>query len=371
VGGSVGGILNIAVEVTERREIQQALRESEERLHLATEIGGIGIWELDLRTRDSPVRTARHDEIFGYRQPIDDWSLGRFLDHVVPEHRDRVERSLEEGLRTGLWAFECRIVRVDDQQRWIAARGRIFDDESGEPRRALGVVQDITDRKRRERELERQRERLERQNERLEEFTSTVTHDLRSPLSVIGGRLRLYRETGEAEHLDTAEETLERAGRLVDDLLTVAPQGRLVETTDPTDVEAVFEQARDGTLPDTAEWEYQPVPTILADRDRLLQLFENVLRNSAEHGGDDVTVRVGPLPDRAGFYIEDDGPGFAGVDPDRVFEFGYSGREEGTGFGLSIVQSIADAHGWAVSMDTEASDGARFELTDVVFAADA
>ncbi|WP_439026460.1 ATP-binding protein [Haloarchaeobius sp. DT45] len=349
---------------------EQALRASEERLHLATEIGGIGIWELDLQTLDSPVRTARHDEIFGYDEPPDDWSFERFLDHVVPGHRDRIERSFEESLRTGVWAFECPIVRVDGQQRWIAARGRMFDDDVGEPHRALGVVQDITDQKRRERELERQRKRLERQNERLEEFTSTVTHDLRSPLAVIGGRLHLYRETGGAEHLDAAEEALKRAGRLVDDLLTVARQGWLVETTKPTDVEAVFSRAREGTVPATVECVYDPVPTILADRDRLLQLFENVLRNSVEHGGSDVTVRVGPLPDGAGLYIEDDGPGFAGVDPERVFDFGYSGREDGTGFGLSIARAIADAHGWEISIGPETSGGARFEITGVEFAAD-
>ncbi len=350
---------------------EQALQASEERLHLATEIGGIGIWELDLQTLDSPVRTARHDEIFGYDGPPDDWSFERFLDHVVPEHRDRIERSFEESLRTGLWTFECPIVRVDGQQRWIAARGRMFDDDVGEPHRALGVVQDITDQKRRERKLERQRKRLERQNERLEEFTSTVTHDLRSPLAVIDGRLYLYRETAEDEHLDAAEEALKRAGRLVDDLLTVAHQGRLVETTQPTDVGAVFERAREGTVPETAECVYEPVPTILADRDRLLQLFENVLRNSVEHGGSDVTVRVGPLSDGAGFYIEDDGPGFAEVDPEQVFEFGYSGREDGTGFGLSIVRAIADAHGWEISIGSEASGGARVQITGVEFAVDA
>jgi PAS domain S-box-containing protein len=367
---SNGEVTDPARGVDRQVNAEQARRESEQRLRLATAIGGIDVWELDLRNNESPVRSPRHDEIFGYDEPIDDWGVERFLGHVVSEDRDRIERSFAESLRTGVWAFECRIVRADGQQRWIAARGKTFDDDAGQPRRALGVVQDVTDRKRRERELERRRGQLERQNERLEGFTSTVTHDLRSPLAAIGGRLDLYRRTGEDEHLDVLEETLERAERLVDDLLTVAGQGELVEITHPTDVGAVFEQAREGTLPESAGWEYEPVPTVLADRDRLLQLFENVLRNSVDHGGSDVTVRVGPLPEGRGFYIEDDGPGFAGVDPGRLFESGYASREGGTGFGLSIVQSVADAHGWGISVGTEASGGARLEVASVEFPAD-
>lgn len=80
-----------------------------------------------------------------------------------------------------------------------------------------------------------------------------------------------------------------------------------------------------------------------------------------------MTVRVGPLSDGSGFYIEDDGPGFVEADIEQAFEFGYSGDDEGTGFGLSIVRSIVDAHGWDISI-ADVSSGARFEVTGVEFA---
>jgi len=78
-----------------------------------------------------------------------------------------------------------------------------------------------------------------------------------------------------------------------------------------------------------------------------------------------VAVTVGALPD--GFYIEDDGPGIPADERDDVFDAGYSTTEEGTGFGLSIVQQIADAHGWDIRVTDGSDGGARFEITGVEF----
>lgn len=209
---------------------------------------------------------------------------------------------------------------------------------------------------------------LERQNDRLEEFTNTLSHDIRSPLSVVSGRLSLYRETGDEEHLDAIEETTDRVGRLVENLRRVARQGEVVEQPQPIDIDTLLETAREGTLPSTADLEYVTVPTVMGNKVRLVQLFENILRNSAEHGGADVTVRVGPL--NSGFFIEDDGPGIPDADHKRAFDHGYSTRSEGTGYGLSVVRSIVDAHGWEIDATNATDGGARFEITGVEFVGD-
>jgi signal transduction histidine kinase len=102
---------------------------------------------------------------------------------------------------------------------------------------------------------------------------------------------------------------------------------------------------------------------ILADEGRLRQLLENLIRNAIEHGGEGVSVTVGTLPD--GFYVADDGPG---IDPDRreeVFDAGHSTSQSGTGFGLRIVEQVADAHGWSVRAVESEAGGARFEVTGI------
>jgi signal transduction histidine kinase len=84
-----------------------------------------------------------------------------------------------------------------------------------------------------------------------------------------------------------------------------------------------------------------------------------------EHGGEAVTVTVGALDD--GFYVADDGPGIPETERDSIFEAGYSTADDGTGFGLRIVEQVADAHGWTVGVVESEAGGASFEVRGVEF----
>ncbi|MDZ7700716.1 MAG: HAMP domain-containing sensor histidine kinase [Halobacteriales archaeon] len=152
---------------------------------------------------------------------------------------------------------------------------------------------------------------------------------------------------------------------LVDDLLQVARHGSAVTNPGEIDIEDVIETAWAGTGANSTDATVQTEPfgPIRADADRLVQLFENLFRNAVEHGGDAVTVHVGPLD--AGFFVEDDGTGIADEVRDRVFDHGVTTSGEGTGYGLSIARTIANAHGWDVAVTEAATGGARFEFTGV------
>lgn len=107
---------------------------------------------------------------------------------------------------------------------------------------------------------------------------------------------------------------------------------------------------------------------IVADADRLRQLLENLLRDALDHGGETVTVTVGELA--GGFSVEDSGPGIPEAERDDVFGAGYSTSKEGTGFGLTIVKRVAEAHGWDIDVTDGSNGGARFEITGVEFVAE-
>jgi PAS domain S-box-containing protein len=247
--------------------------------------------------------------------------------------------------------------RADGSVFWGALTLSPLSD--GESPEYVAVCRDETEKK----EYERM---LERQNDRLKEFTDILAHDLRNPLNVIQGHLDRYRETGDEEHLQTMAETTDRMGRLVEDLLRVARQGVVVDDPQPTDIESVVVMAWDGTGGQArGTLEYESIRPVGADADRLCELFENVFRNAVEHAGPDVTVRVGPLPN--GLYVEDDGPGVPESDRDRVFDHGYTTREGGSGYGLSIVRTIVNAHGWDVRVTDGTDGGARFEITGIEF----
>jgi signal transduction histidine kinase len=205
----------------------------------------------------------------------------------------------------------------------------------------------------------------------LEAFTGIVSHDLRNPLSVAKAGIEVARTQGaEADALDRVETAHERMETLIDDLLTLAQTGQDLDpdALEPVALSAVADDAWATVDADSASLVVDDDTQVIADTSRLQQLLENLCANSIEHSEGSVTVRVGTLPD--GFYVEDDGPGIDPADREAVFEAGYSGHEDGTGLGLRIVRTVADAHGWEVELAESATGGVRFEVIGVDHASD-
>jgi PAS domain S-box-containing protein len=260
---------------------------------------------------------------------------------------------------------------VGDELRHFEIRDTpILDDRNVERGRVL-LFHDVSDR-------EQSRRELERQNEQLERFASVVSHDLRNPLSVAEGYLPMARETGEDEHFDAIDESLDRMNAIIEDVLALARQGTRIEDRTAVQIEEVAKTAWEQVDTGDAELVVAADVTIGADRSRLQRLLENLFRNALEHGSDSndadpLTVTVGTIgPDSPGslqpaeefgFYVADDGVGIPEADRERVFEAGHSSSSDGTGLGLSIVQGIAEAHGWSVRAMESGSGGARFEVT--------
>lgn len=223
----------------------------------------------------------------------------------------------------------------------------------------LVISRDISERKQRERQLKRQ-------NDRLNEFASVVSHDLRNPLNVAAGRIELAQEETKNEHLVPAASAIDRCNALIDDLLTLARHGKDLGDVEPVSLHPVVHHCWQHVETGDATLHTDVTRTVVADRSQLQQLVENLLRNSIDHGGSDVTVTVEDSPD--GFAVADDGPGIPESERETVFDAGYSTARDGTGFGLRIVEQIAEAHGWTTRVTESADGGARFEISNVEFA---
>jgi signal transduction histidine kinase len=201
---------------------------------------------------------------------------------------------------------------------------------------------------------------IERQNERLEQFASLLSHDLRNPLNVAQGRLDAARQEHDSDHLEEVAAMHGRMEALVEDVLELARHGQRIGDREEVGVAEVARDAWESIDSAGGTVSVEDPPAVAADRERLQALFENLFRNAVEHAGDQPTVTVGATD--AGFYVADDGVGIPASERDDVFEHGYTTDDNGTGFGLSIVEEIASAHGWDVAVTESADGGARFEF---------
>jgi PAS domain S-box-containing protein len=260
---------------------------------------------------------------------------------------------------------------VDDEFRGVWATGSdgnryCFDivltpiGSTDDPAGRVALVTDVTERERRKQKLERRTRELEHQNEQLDQFAGIVSHDLRNPLNVARGYLQVAKGVDDEDAIAEAEQSLERMEAIIDDVLVLAREGQSIGETEQVDLEASAREAWAHVETDGAELVVDGSGSFQADPDRLLNLFENLFRNAIEHGGDEVSITVGWEDGR--LYVADDGPGIPESEREDVLDFGYTTNEGGTGFGLAIVDQIATAHGWSVTVTESDAGGARFEF---------
>jgi PAS domain S-box-containing protein len=348
-------MVGVHQDVTHRRQLQSELAAALERYQLLVENvpqGGVFLYDEDLTC------------VLAGGAGLAD--VGLDPDDVVgasPSERypDAIATEIESALRD---AFEGRTSEFEQSYRERQYRVWTLPVEGpdGAVDQVMAVSREVTDQKRRERELREQKTRLE-------EFAGVVSHDLRTPLGTATARLALAREECDSDHLAALETALTRMERIVEEVLSLARAGRDLGTVERVDlrhtVEAAWELTADGCkdaeLVMTDEGEAS-VGTVRADPNRLRHLLENLLRNAIDHGGEDVTVTVYLCED--GFLVDDDGPGLPRDEHADVFTAGYS-TAGGAGFGLHIAQQVAVAHGWEMSLHDSPSGGVRVSVRGV------
>ncbi len=301
----------------------------------------------------------------------------------APSDRETVRQGIETAFETGEASFKADLLTADGTTVPYEFTGGRITAADGSTLGVAGIGREIST-------PDSRQQALEQQNERLDEFASVVSHDIRNPLDVARGQLELAQIEHDSEHLDAVERAHDRIGQLIEDLLSLARNGEAALDSEPVPLQTVVEQCWQTVETGDVTLELRTSAVVRADPGRLRQLFENLIRNSVEHGqtphtekqGDtgeqrvttsisqsqgaatDLTITVGELDD--GFYVADDGVGIPADERENVFEGGYS-LASGPGFGLRIVDEIVDTHGWSITVAESDAGGARFEITGVEF----
>jgi signal transduction histidine kinase len=223
----------------------------------------------------------------------------------------------------------------------------------------------------------------------IDHVSSVVSHELRNPLDVAKAHLQAAEETGAETHFESVADAHDRMEQIIRDVLTLTRGSGVVDQSQEVSIETAATTAWQSIDANGVGLQLStPLPTVSADFDRVQRLFENLFRNSVEHGavtdtppadarsrqqatgrcegGEAITtgtstITVGGSSD--GFYVADDGPGIPPQNREVAFEPGYSTQSGGTGLGLAIVDQIADAHDWDIELTDSSNGGARFDIS--------
>lgn len=392
--GTILGASAVAEDLTEIKRAERARLDIEERLRLAREASEIGIFDWNIRTGnlrwDERIR-----EIWGISedQPLD---YDLFLRGIAPEDlpvvQEAVDRSLDPA-GNGKYYAEYRV--TSENERWVAATGQV-NFENGEPQRMVGIVQDITERKKAEAEKQEWTERLKEQldrtrqaeeelrqvNRELNEFTGVVTHDLRNPLASALFTTDLMEEVLESGNQDqmktlvaSMHEVLRHMDRMIKELHSqalVRRSDRVEQDVRLTDVLAEVRrnvafllEEQHGELAIDDE-----LPVVRGNPVLLVQLFSNLVDNAVKYRSDKppvIHIRSESGHSHHVVTVTDNGRGVAREDRERIFRSSERGcnvtATVGSGIGLAFCRRIMEMHGGSISVTDAPDGGAAFVVS--------
>jgi PAS domain S-box-containing protein len=377
----------------ERKESEQELFESRERLVMAMQASGMGTWTRDLDATNRVQWSPELEKIFGLQPGEFPETESAFFDFVHPEDRGALQRAVADAIaHQSDYEIDFRYTAKDGKPGWMIGRGRAFYDADGKPYRLAGLGWDVTARKRAEKEREELIERehaarteAEEANRIKDEFLATLSHELRTPLTAILGWLsmlrgdRLDKETT-ARALETVERNARAQAQLIEDLVDVSriAGGKLNLDIRSVDLMPVIAAAVDIVRPAANAKGIQiqisadaSVGPVAGDSARLQQIVWNLLSNAVKFTSRDGWVYVSLCRNASSAELEVRDTGM-GIEPEflpsvferfRQAESPITRSHRGLGLGLAIVRHLTELHGGTVTAESPGEGlGATFTI---------
>jgi chemotaxis family two-component system sensor kinase Cph1 len=361
-------------------EISNRFREDEQGFRLAGEVGAFGVW---MCNADGHIEYVSQSFLDFVEMSLDQVRESGWAGRLPPDDAGSTRRRWRDCVRTGQdWEAEYRILCPEGQYHTILSRGKPVRNERGDIASWVGVNLDITARKKTEMVLADHVRELARSNAELEQFASVVSHDLRAPLTSIGGCAELLGELLEgrldpetAELLRDVKDSVAHMGRLIRSLLAYSRVGKgglkLAHCNVEKVLASVVVDLRAAIADTGARITHDPLPLVRADESLLAQLLQNLLENGIKYCGEAAPVIhvSGQSSDRNwSFSIRDNG---IGIDPQHfekiflIFQRLHSdeSRYPGLGVGLATCKKIVERHGGRIWVESAPGAGSVFHFS--------
>lgn len=382
-------LIAVVQDVSDRKATEVALRVSEQLLRQAQKLAGLATWQADVATRRFTALAGSQD-VLG--RPGADFSDEELLALTHPDDRPMVLRQWALAVQgKAVYDMEYRL-RFGGQERWYSVQAEFERDAQGRAVRALGVTQDVTERKRAELEIQRLNASLEQRIQQrtqalrgaydeLESYSYAVAHDLRSPLRIINGFAQALQEDNPAldaasrTHLQRIMAASKKMGELIDGLLKLSQYARGEVRREPVNLSAIatrlFEELAAEHPQRTVAWSVEPGLQALADPALVEALMQNLLHNAwkytAATAQPDIRVYARTLDGQTHYCISDNGAGFDMARSDKLFQpfqrLHMPNEFAGLGIGLATARRIVQRHGGTLQAWGTPGEGATFCFT--------
>jgi PAS domain S-box-containing protein len=379
------------VDITERKRMEQALRESEERFKLSLDSADLGLWDWNVQTGEV-VFNRRWCEMIGYRQEEITPHVSTWERLVHPDDLAAVTQILQEHLAgvTPVYVTEHRLRTRDGRWKWIQDYGKVVErDAEGTPLRMLGTHRDIDAQKHYEAELRQARDAAEAATRAKSEFLANMSHEIRTPMNAIIGMASLLLDSDmDTEQQESVQAILSSSNALlaiINDILDLSriEAGRINLEYHSFTLRESIEGALDMLAPRAAEQGlellYQiadDVPDhLVGDLMRLRQIIINLVSNAVKftRQGEVVVSIGGHATGDSGYElsisVRDTGIGIAPEHQAQLFQPFSQGdssttrRYGGSGLGLAICKRLAELMGGRIGVESTPGHGSTFYVT--------
>ncbi len=390
--GRVTGIIAVARDITERKEMEDALRESEEKIRNVLQSSPDAIAVIDLNRNIVEINQAGLD-VFGFASKEE--AAGKStLAFVASKDRERVLKDMAEAVERGsLKNVEYTFMDADGHEFPAEVSASLVRDASGRPRYFVTIVKNIAERKQMLEKLEEYSQHLEELVERrtrqlreaekqlvkserlaaIGEVAAMVGHDLRNPLTGISGatyylksKLGPAPEKKTVEMLELIEGDIQYSNKIITDLMDYSREIRLeLAETDPSTI--VKEALSLVQMPQNVQLDNstQDQPKIWIDVDKMKRVFANLIRNAmdAMPQGGKFSISSKASDGNVEFVFTDTGIGMAKEIVARIWAPFFTTKAKGMGLGLAISKRHVEAHGGKISVTSVVGEGATFTVT--------